>query len=379
MHFLQPVRSLYIIRILLWVSVVSVSAAGSNETTLSIFQNSNVPLRILPLGNSITFGFQSTDGNGYRKRLLEKITTSGPAQYIGSVLAGNMTDNHNEGHPGAIITEISNYSRVSLVLRPNLILLMAGTNDMNNDLLAGASDRLGDLIDLCFTACPDSVILVAQLTPSVNASVEARIEQFNPTVVSVAAIREQRGMKIAVVNMMNFVTTADLEDELHPNDVGYAKMADAWYEGIQRASMKGWFTPPVDITTPLQSNGNASPLIPVSTSASSSFTFIPSSIASSIAWATSSTLPTFTASATSPVFTSSLVFMSSQAPATTAPSTYTTDATLGALAAPTMSRFPMASQAASRNATNHASLSFGRNSLGNYHLVYLLAFVGVWL
>ncbi|XMA08360.1 hypothetical protein WAI453_001151 [Rhynchosporium graminicola] len=329
MHFLQPVKSLDIIRILLWVFVVSVSAAGSNETTFSIFQNSNVPLRILPLGNSITFGFQSTDGNGYRKRLLEKITISGPAQYIGSVLAGNMTDNHNEGHPGAIITEISNYSRVSLVLRPNLILLMAGTNDMNNDLLAGASDRLGDLIDLCFTACPDSVILVAQLTPSANASVEARIEQFNPTVMSVAAIREQRGMKIAVVNMMNFVTTADLEDGLHPNDVGYAKMADAWYEGIQRASMKGWFTPPVDITTPPQSNGNASPLIP--------------------------------------------------APATTAPSTSTTDATLGALAAPTMSRFPMASQAASRNATNHASLSFGRNSLGNYYLVYLLAFVGVWL
>lgn len=55
----------------------------SNSTTrrsLSIRQKSVAPgidLRVLPLGDSITFGFQSTDGNGYREALHNDLTASG--------------------------------------------------------------------------------------------------------------------------------------------------------------------------------------------------------------------------------------------------------------------------------------------------------------
>ncbi|KAL5327173.1 hypothetical protein ACEPPN_004865 [Leptodophora sp. 'Broadleaf-Isolate-01'] len=253
MWFFQSLRSATLINIFLWALATSASAADTNFTLSNCPLSNNVHLKILPLGDSITYGFRSTDGNGYRKHLLDKITATanGTTQYIGSVRSGNMTDNHNEGHPGAVITEIGNFSLGSLALRPNLILLMAGTNDMNLNLSVGATERLGNLIDMCSTACPDAVILLAQLTPAAKPDVEARIEQFNPAVISLAASREGKGMKIAVVDMPKFVTTADLKDNLHPNDVGHAKMADAWFEGIQKAAAKGWFAPPVNgIRTP---------------------------------------------------------------------------------------------------------------------------------
>lgn len=35
------------------------------------------PLRIMPLGDSITFGTRSSDGAGYRKALYDKLTAAG--------------------------------------------------------------------------------------------------------------------------------------------------------------------------------------------------------------------------------------------------------------------------------------------------------------
>jgi lysophospholipase L1-like esterase len=93
-----------------------------------------------------------------------------PVQYIGSQRSGNMTDNFNEGHPGAIISQIAGFANQSLPQRPNLILLMAGTNDMIKDVdPANAPERLGSLLDECLAACLDAVIITAQLTPTTNA------------------------------------------------------------------------------------------------------------------------------------------------------------------------------------------------------------------
>jgi lysophospholipase L1-like esterase len=111
-----------------------------------------VPLRILPLGDSITYGYDSTDGNGYRQDLLNKLSSNpffSPITYIGSQTNGNMANPNNEGHPGAIITEIVNFTtnHQALPARPNVVLLMAGTNDMIRNVdVATAPQRLGALI-----------------------------------------------------------------------------------------------------------------------------------------------------------------------------------------------------------------------------------------
>ncbi|KUJ21276.1 SGNH hydrolase [Mollisia scopiformis] len=217
---------------------------------------SNVPLRILPLGNSITWGYLSSDGNGYRLDLLNMLTANGTqVQYIGSQQSGNMTDNYNEGHPGAVIDEIAQYAQASLPDQPNLILLMAGTNDMNNDNnTTTAPDRLGSLIDEChnatMTEAGSAVIIVAQLTPAANNATEERIQIFNAAIPGVVAEKVSVGMKVLSVDMEAYVTFNDLKDGLHPNDYGYNQMAKAWYAGVGEANGKGWFTAPVQLLGP---------------------------------------------------------------------------------------------------------------------------------
>ncbi|KAK3617285.1 hypothetical protein LTR56_025386, partial [Elasticomyces elasticus] len=62
-----------------------------------------VTLRMLPLGDSITWGYLSSDGNGYRLDL-ENLLDGNPVEYIGSQQSGNMADNWNEGCVRAIRT-----------------------------------------------------------------------------------------------------------------------------------------------------------------------------------------------------------------------------------------------------------------------------------
>ncbi|KAG4433702.1 hypothetical protein IFR05_010811 [Cadophora sp. M221] len=341
----------------------SASTADSNFTLSNGPLGKNVPLKIIPLGDSITYGFRSTDGNGYRKHLLDKLSANGTAnctaQYIGSVRSGNMTDNYNEGHSGAIITEIGNFSLGSLTQRPNLILLMAGTNDMNQNLSVGATERLGNLIDMCSTTCPDAVILVAQLIPAATPNVEARVELFNPTVISLVASREEKGVKIAVVDMPNFVTTADLKDNLHPNDVGYAKMADAWFEGIQKAAAKEWFTPPVP--------GNGPPRgIVVASAESTTISSVPAvflETSSHFATTNSSKLIVSTATMNGSVLTNAFL-----------PTGTSTSLTSSSFAVP---RVPTTSTAiaSSQITANSAGLS----SRQDRQLASLSAFVWVWI
>ena len=211
--------------------------------------NNITSLRILPLGDSITYGFGSTDGNGYRLDLLSMLTSDGTqVHYIGSQRAGNMKNNHNEGHGGAVITQIADFTKRTLLERPNLILLMAGTNDMNIPIDPDkAPQRLGSLIDMCHAVCPDATLVVAQLTPAVDATSGGRIKRFNGAIPGIVEERVGNGMKALTVDMCAYVSLADLADGLHPNDNGYNQMALAWLDGIQEAASKGWITPPIAV------------------------------------------------------------------------------------------------------------------------------------
>jgi lysophospholipase L1-like esterase len=154
----------------------------------------------------------------------------------------------NEGHPGATINQISNFSDASLPDRPNIVLLHAGTNDLNNspatDPYSTAPERLGALIDKIHTACPDATILVAQIINAASAATESRIKTFNAAIPDLVANRTQAGQHIAVVDMQS-IGTADLVDGLHPTDAGYSKMGDIWFQAIKDAASKGWICPPV--------------------------------------------------------------------------------------------------------------------------------------
>jgi lysophospholipase L1-like esterase len=206
----------------------------------------------MPLGDSITWGWESSDGNGYRLGLQELLSEN-TVQYIGSQRSGNMTDNYNEGHPGALIDEIATYANLSLWEMPNIVLVMAGTNDMNTNLnVSTAPERLGSLIDEIAGACPDAAVLVAQLIPSMTAATDAMIKTFNAALPGIVASRTNAGKKVMEVNMDDYFGEKDLQDDLHPSDEGYLKMSVAWYDGIQEADEKGLISPLANSTDPVR-------------------------------------------------------------------------------------------------------------------------------
>lgn len=180
-----------------------------------------------------------------------------------------MSDNSNEGHPGAVISEIAEYAKLSLPELPNLVLLMAGTNDMNDLLnVTTAPDRLSGLLDEITSAVPNVTIIVAQLTPAANTTVEDAIVTFNSQIPDIVSSKVAAGQKITTVNMMDYVTVNDLVDGLHPTDHGYQQMAKAWFAGIRRVQRNGWLDPPISTNITDAVTLTISTTLPMATSTS---------------------------------------------------------------------------------------------------------------
>jgi lysophospholipase L1-like esterase len=160
-----------------------------------------------------------------------------------------MTDNYNEGHPGATVSEIAVFANLSLDEMPNIVLLMAGTNDMYTDANATAAPgQLGGLIDQIAEQCPHSTVLVAEIPPIgalFNGS-EARVEVYNAAIPGIVASRVSEGKHVIAVNMSSYVALSDMHDALHPNNRGYSLMAQAWYAGLQQAASNGWIEKGLD-------------------------------------------------------------------------------------------------------------------------------------
>ncbi|WP_131741945.1 GDSL-type esterase/lipase family protein [Actinomadura roseirufa] len=203
-------------------------------------------LRIMPLGDSITYGTGSSTGNGYRERLRRNLVDRGyQGDFVGSVRSGTMPDPDNEGHPGWVISQIADAEHASVPgLRPTVVLIHAGTNDMDRNVdPEGAPARLAGLVDQTLRDAPNATVLVSTLVPSANAAVQTRIAAFNRQVRALVRRRHEAGGPVGLVDMTP-VTTADLADGLHPNDRGYEKMGEAFYTGIQLARFKEWLKNP---------------------------------------------------------------------------------------------------------------------------------------
>lgn len=166
--------------------------------------------------------------------------------YVGSESLGHFQGDHNEGHSGYTIDEISGQAPKSLPLRPNVVLLHAGTNDMNRPVdPSGAPQRLGSLIDKILNTCPDGVVLVAKIVLSKSPLIQNRINTFNAEIAGVVSQRADEGKHVLLVDMFDSLTISDLADDIHPNNRGYKKMADKWRQGIEQAKGKGWIKEPV--------------------------------------------------------------------------------------------------------------------------------------
>ncbi|HEV8245750.1 MAG TPA: SGNH/GDSL hydrolase family protein [Polyangiaceae bacterium] len=211
---------------------------------------------VLPFGDSITAGANSTDTGGYRSPLFHLAHANGhDPLFVGGMENGPATvdgvafSNHHEGHPGYKI-DVSGSSDwygitpmvegVMSTQHPEIILLMIGTNDVLQSYdLAEAPNRLAILLDKIITAAPDACLVVAMATPLSDDAGDAQIQEYNSHIPGLVSSRASDGKHIGWVDMHSAFTananyeTDYLADGIHPKDAGYALMASTWYDAIQ--------------------------------------------------------------------------------------------------------------------------------------------------
>ncbi|CAN9365462.1 unnamed protein product [Alternaria alternata] len=218
--------------------------------------NLNLPLRILPLGDATTWGWQPNQENGtdgYRARLLRELVRARyhSVDFVGTQHSGFMDNNDNEGHEGHTISQLQGVMRDGLQMRPNLVLLHVGTNDLARpesmaERWSDAPNRLASLLDEVLDVCPDAVVLVAKIIQAEKMQTRANIEAFNDAVPMVVRKKLEQGFKLAVVDH-SIIGPSELVDGLHPSYAGYFHMGEIWLEAIKTISAQGLITAPIAV------------------------------------------------------------------------------------------------------------------------------------
>jgi hypothetical protein len=213
-------------------------------------------VRIMPMGNSITYDHNSLDDSNprpvgdrisYRYKLYQLLTASGlEFDFVGSEDTGNnyfqnSQFDDNAGFPGItssglatlINTGYNNYSHQYVSSGPyltyhpaDIILLHIGTNN----LTTSASDVESVLNNIRFHD-NDVIVLVARIvnrktyhpsTTTFNNNVEFMVSGRNDPRIIMVNIETGAGINYSM----------DMIDNLHPNQAGYDKMALKWYDEI---------------------------------------------------------------------------------------------------------------------------------------------------
>ncbi|KAK4222903.1 family 3 putative carbohydrate esterase [Podospora fimiseda] len=220
-----------------------------------------VPLRILPLGASITYGQGSTDANGYREHLRSFVVAAGnPVNMVGSRKSGSMPDNEVEGWPGKRIDEVLvEAKKITPKTKPNVVLINAGTNDaLQNYRISGVSSRMENLITELYRMSPRATVVLSTLIMNRKADIESRVLDINAQYRQLVVRLRDQGKRIVLADMHgdNGLFWTDMVDDTHPNDVGYQKMANIWFEALISASDDGFLEGP-EFVSGLQDNFGA--------------------------------------------------------------------------------------------------------------------------
>ncbi|MFC6596186.1 GDSL-type esterase/lipase family protein [Kitasatospora paranensis] len=242
---------------LLTVSAVLL-AAGVVASPAQAATASAPTVRVLPLGDSITFGQGSCTGGGYRQPL--SALTAGHSGYavdfVGGRQHGAMTDPEHEGHPGDTIDQIrAGVDGWLASSRPDVVLLHIGINDLNQNLdQAHAADRATQLIDRIFTDRPNVTVVMQGLIPTTpgwwNQDLSQPVAQYNGRLRQLEATEQQAGRHFRFVdapaltpaNRADATHPAQMTDGLHPNDAGYSLLAQNFHTALDEAYAAGWFS-----------------------------------------------------------------------------------------------------------------------------------------
>ena len=251
------------------------------------------PLRILPLGDSITRGsyisrYQSgphkgqaislanPDGGGWRKLLQDKLRADGVLfDFVGELnyhsfgrdgvvdpgfdpdhhgLAGFSNQQIMTGGAVPTLPDALESLGVKAVVvpdivtvlkkhRPDVILLMSGTNGFD----AAARDELIRVIGANSTAHlfvatilrqrppgPDPLITEERRAGMMQRAGWEKVDDYNASLPAIVERQRSEGHRITLVDLHRLVAFDELvADGVHPGFKGMAKMADGWYQALK--------------------------------------------------------------------------------------------------------------------------------------------------
>ncbi|PVH89306.1 carbohydrate esterase family 3 protein [Cadophora sp. DSE1049] len=221
-------------------------------------------LRILGIGDSITWGYFSSDDQGYFTSLDNNlgVRVSGcptnDYKFIGTQTSGRF---RNEGYSGLRVDQIQERVTSSGIFkqRPNVILLMAGTKDINQgrDWLTTTSNMV-KLINYLFQECPYATIIVQHI-PMIGYNDFSR----SMTTLQKEVIKQLPRQRISRhQSARNNHTTFEHAsgDGLHPNDEGYNRIGEAFTERIWVADQNAWIKEPAAVSSDPEKEACASGL-----------------------------------------------------------------------------------------------------------------------
>ena len=221
-------------------AVASLSGYNDSAVAMADFtQNACTPIRVMPLGDSITVGENGPKDVpppgyviGYRQRLYERLTNAGYViDFVGSQAEGDLAipafDTDHEGHSGCSDTQVAdNLDNWLTTNPPDVILLHIGTNGLE----VGTADE-ENILNIIDNHDINTIVVLAKIINRQTYS--STTSQYNANLEQMALDRISLGDNIVIVDMENALNYPDdLYSELHPNSTGYEKMAETWFNAL---------------------------------------------------------------------------------------------------------------------------------------------------
>ena len=207
-------------------------------------------LKIMPLGDSITAGYFTT--GGYRLPLQKLLTGAGyTCDFVGRSTdrSGDMADPEHEGYPGITIHDLAGKAHVAMQrFHPDVVLLFVGTNDTrhngnNSDpkdvnYWRTAPARLDALISQLNEDQPGVKIIVGNLMLFSGkwAYGNPRVDAFNAQLPTIIANHKGLGHNVSLADLHSALSASDFSDGIHPNKIGYTKMAQVWFTAMRKST-----------------------------------------------------------------------------------------------------------------------------------------------
>ena len=196
------------------------------------------PIKIMPIGDSLTKGTGSTHGAGYRLEFLARMKAAGvEVDMVGTFHDGPQEiDRDHQGHQGQGVAKLDSVSLEELRReRPNAVILMIGTNDAKDRLVPDAFRiRYSVLLDRILAE--SHVKLVVATIPPVRFGRKGKmtlIAGMNGIITSEVEKRAAAGKSVRLVDVHSLLDNrADFVDNLHMNDAGYTKVGDAFADAL---------------------------------------------------------------------------------------------------------------------------------------------------